>query len=626
MFLRLVAATPFLLGTCLPGQEICFAEGAPTSLTVVTVPQAAPNAPGTVVVQGIELMPIEITGRYLGQDHDPTRSRRIERNGVSRVELPGNGRLLRYRRAGGAHWGFLHVAANGQAQVVLERPAVAGQDPFEDRVGVARNGSHFAVPELQGGLNIVRLDGQVYASTNQPSRRVSVASQLEPNSVMVGDQVVWYQTEQQQVLRCGFGDAAAPVDVSPLPVANADLKDQMAMSGDGSSVVFLYGPQQQQRLYFATLTQAAAVLPPPPSKYEEPDYLPEGAGSQELLLDGDGSRLLYVDSDVRDELFLLDTSGAMPQLHITDDPVFQPYIGVHILPGFAADVLTVAIGDSNRMDWFRAELQPGGGSVVNLTATGSASMPFPEGTLDPVDGIERAGERLFVEQHGALQRLRSIDPLTGAGAVLHDQVAGPVRVATVVDGAQLVGADFVVPTLAGDVLHVGGSIGQLPAFLILPQTQQVLSQLGPRRQVKGISVQRPSLISGPFAEAIAAGQRAANQMVNIGVAAEDGHPPSPTLRFFRGPILQMMDDGLIRVGFRLPGVGLENIGNGRFGHLIGLCINHAGHLLQQSGHEPRILLQGLCCQFTGPLRIGRSNRLGKGEREGRVVFKLLQHR
>ncbi|MFN3240254.1 MAG: hypothetical protein ACE37K_01950 [Planctomycetota bacterium] len=459
---RLAVASLALAGLA-PAQAICFAEGSPNSLAVVTVPQVTPNAAGTVVVQGIELLPIEITGRYLGQDNDPRRSRLVDRHGISRVELPGNGRLLRYRRAGGAHFGFLHVAADGEAAVVLERPAFAGQDPFEDRVGVARDGSHFAVPELQGGLDIVRLDGQVYASTNAPWRRVSPASQLEAQSVMVGDQVVWYQTEQQQVLRCGLVDGATPADVSPAPIANADLKDQMAMSGDGSSVVFLYGPQQLQRLYFATLTQNAVVLPPPPSKYEEPDYLPEGAGSQELLLDEDGSRLLYVDSEVRDELYLLDTAGVLPQLHITDDPVFQPYIGVHILPGFAADVLTVAIGDPNLMDWFRAELQPTGGVVVNLTATGSATMPFPEGTIDPVDGIERAGERLLVEQVGGLQRLRTVDPVTGAGAVLHDQVVGAVRVASVVDGAQVVDADFVVPTLVGDVLHVGANTGLLPA-------------------------------------------------------------------------------------------------------------------------------------------------------------------
>lgn len=461
MFQRIVAASLMFTGA-VSAQALCFAEGAPGSLSIVSVPQATPSAAGTVVLQAVELLPIEITGRYLGQDNDPTRSRLVEAHGVSRVELPGNGRLLRYRRAGGAHWGFLHVAADGQPTVVLERPAFAGQDPFEDRVGVARDGSHFAVPELQGGLHVVRLDGLAFASTGTPSRMVSAGAQLEPLSVMVGDQVVWYQTELQQVLRCGLADGAAPVDVSPAPVANAVLKDQMAMSGDGSAVVFLYGPQQQQLLYFADLTQNASALPPPPSKYEEPDYLPEGAGSQELLLNETGSRLLYVDSDVRDELYLLDTAGALPELHITDDPVFQPYIGVHILPGFAADVLTVAIGDPGLMDWFRAELQAGGGTVVNLTATGSATMPFPEGSIDPVDGIARGGQRLLLETSGALQRLRWIDPTTGAGGVLHDLVVGDVRVASVVDGTQVAATDYVVPTALGDVLHVGAASALLP--------------------------------------------------------------------------------------------------------------------------------------------------------------------
>ncbi|MCK5942453.1 MAG: hypothetical protein KAI24_10820 [Planctomycetes bacterium] len=460
------AASVCLLGA-LPAQQICLAEGAPTALSIVAIPQGTPTAAGTVVLQNVELLPIEITGRYLGQQNDPTRSRLVERHGVSRVELPGNGRLLRYRRNGGALWGFLHVAADGTPRVALELPAFAGGDPFEDRIGVSRDGSHFAASELQGGLRIVRLDGQTYASTGRFDRLVDAALLLEPASVMVGDQVVWYQTELQQVRYCALVDNAVPVDVSPPPQPNPRLKDQMAMSGDGSAVVYLYGPQNLQQLHFVRVGQPVVVLPPAPSKYEEPDYLPEGSGSLELMLNGDGSRLLFVDSDVRDEVYLLDTAGVLPTLHITDDPIFQPYIGVHILPGFAADVLTVAIGDPDLMDWYRAALDPAGGSVVNLTATGSATMPFPEGTLDPLDGIERDGVRLLVEQDGALRRVRWIDPVTGATGVQHAQVVGDVRVATTVDGT-LSDTDYVVPTLGGDVLHVAnGGVGALPAGFAL---------------------------------------------------------------------------------------------------------------------------------------------------------------
>ena len=120
-------------------QSICLAEGSPGALSIVAIPEAAPTSSGTVVLAGVALLPIEITGRYLGQENDTHRSRRVDRNGVVRVELPGNGRLLRYRTAGGAAYGFLHIAADGTPRVVLERPALQGMDPFGARIGVARH-------------------------------------------------------------------------------------------------------------------------------------------------------------------------------------------------------------------------------------------------------------------------------------------------------------------------------------------------------------------------------------------------------------------------------------------------------------------------------------------------------
>ncbi|HEB51841.1 MAG TPA: hypothetical protein ENI87_01165 [bacterium] len=454
---------PFLAAAAVPAQELCFAEGSVSSLTIVSVPESNPAAAGTTVLQQVELLPIEITGRYLGQQHDVRRSRRIENAAIVRVELPQNGRLLRYRRAGGLAYGFLHIAADGTPRVVLEQPGVAGADPFEDRIGVARDGGHFAVPVLAGGLFLVRLDGQNYASTGTPARLVAGQLPVEALSVMVSDQVVWFQSELLGVYRCSLADNATPVDVSPPPQAGAILKEQMAMSGDGGRIVFLYGPQQQQTLWTATLATGAQPLPPAPSKYEDPNYLPEGTGSPALLLNEDGSRLFYVDADIRDELFLLDTSGVLPTLHITDDPVFQPYIGVHILPGYLADVLTISIGDLNQMDWFRAELTAQGGTVENLSGTGSLLQPFPAGQIDPTDGFDLGTGRLLSETVAGQKQLRVLDPLSGQAPVILGQLAGPLR------SGQSTGisADLVAPTANGDVLLAGSSLLLAPQGLTL---------------------------------------------------------------------------------------------------------------------------------------------------------------
>ncbi len=481
--IRPLLSSVLLMCAPVAAQTITLAEGTTSSLTIVSVPESNPNAPDSVVIQNIELLPIEITGRYVGQESDASRSRRVTRNGMVRVALPNGGRLFRYRRAGGAHWGFLHVAGDGAARVVLEQPGIANTDPFEDRIGVARNGSHFAVPLLAGGLFIVRLDGSNYASTGTAHRLVAPLLIAEPTSVMVGDQVVWFQDEQLHVYRCGLGDGTAPVDVSPPAQANAILKDQMTMAGDGSRVVYLYGPQQQQRLWTADLTSTATVLPPAPSKYEDPGYLPEESGSPALLLNEDGTRLFFIDSDIRDELYLLDVSGVLPTLHITDDPIFQPYIGVHILPGFLASDITVAIGDPNQMDWFRASLSANGGTVTNLTATGSATQPFPEGSIDPQTVVRDLGVAYAVEQGANSLAVRRIDLATGTQALLHGNATEAPILGSSTNGA----ADLLIRTSQGDRLYASATL--TPLFALPNSLTMGPSSRGPNFSAMRVELQ-----------------------------------------------------------------------------------------------------------------------------------------
>jgi hypothetical protein len=209
------------------------------------------------------------------------------------------------------------------------------------------------------------------------------------------------------------------------------LKPELAMSGDGNKVVFLYGDTNLTlRLFMLGGTGPAVQLSPPPAKYEEPGYLPEGDGNVRLLLNQDGSRLFYIDSGTvgqghgGDESYLLDTTGALPALQITQDQIFMPYIGIHILPSFKNNALVVAIGDTNAMDWFRVELAAGGGTVTNLTATGSTAQPFPGGTLSPtqVTLIGQVALATDTTTPGA-STLRALDVAAGSSQVLVQGVA-----------------------------------------------------------------------------------------------------------------------------------------------------------------------------------------------------------
>jgi hypothetical protein len=202
----------------------------------------------------------------------------------------------------------------------------------------------------------------------------------------------------------------------------------------------------------------ATVLPPPPDKYEEPGYLPEEPGEPAMLLADDGSRLFYVDSEPRDELWLLDVQGLLPPLQITDDVHFEPYIGGHILPRFLGHQLTVAIGDVATMDWFAADLA-NGGTVENRTDTGTATPPFAAGTLDPTDALAAGAALLVTDQQPGGLTLRRVDTVNGGLATLQQGLLAPPIAGSALAG----GADVLVRTTAGERLY--GASGALLAPL-----------------------------------------------------------------------------------------------------------------------------------------------------------------
>lgn len=443
-----------LITWMLPAQVVTLAEGPANDLQIVMLAESNMPGPGTVVLQNVEVLPVEVTGRTLAHESDATRSRRVVRDGRARVELPGGGRLFRYQRLGGQFWGFLHVAADGAARVVLEQPGVGAvfADPFLDRIGVADDGLHAAIGLLGGGLHVVKLDGSLFASTGRPDRlAVPVSTETLPASVMVGATHVFYQSSLDEVFRCALADGAIPVDVTPAPVPNGIFKDEMCLSRDGQHLVFLYGPQQQQRLWHVDTAGVATVLPPPPSKYEEPGYLPDGPGEPAMLLDDAGTRLFYIDAALRDELHLLDLAGVLPDLQITESAIFQPYIGSHILPKFHGPLLAVAIGDPGQMDWFRATLASGGGTVSNLTGTGSMVQPFPSGQLDPVQAAEAGGRLLITEQGQGTMTLRRLDPASGANTIVQQDLLAPPVAGSATAGV----ADLLVRGSGGDRIYRG---------------------------------------------------------------------------------------------------------------------------------------------------------------------------
>jgi len=429
------ALAGLLLSVPTLAQGLVFLEGrTPTNLDVRVVDEGQiGSGSGTTLLQGIEVMPIEITGRRASQDIDSSLARIETRDGIRRVELPGIGRLLQYRRQGGLFWGYLLARTLGGASVLVELPGTGTTgttSPFADRIAVSADGAFAVIPQRTGvTLHVCRLDGGTLTGS-ATTRTITIPGGADATGLMVGS-TVGFATANNRIFRFPLASGAA-VDLTPtIPSLSPRLKPELAMSGNGDKVVFLYGDTNLTlRLFMLGTTGAAAQLSPPPAKYEEPGYLPEADGNVRLLLNQDGTRLFYVDSGTigtghgGDESFLLDTTGALPALQITADQIFMPYIGIHILPSFKNNALVVAIGDTDAMDWFRVELASGGGTVTNLTVTGSSVQPFPGGTLAPTQ-VTLVGQVALATDatSPSASTLRAIDLATGSSQVLSQDVA-----------------------------------------------------------------------------------------------------------------------------------------------------------------------------------------------------------
>lgn len=437
----------------LPAQSLALLEGCtPQDLALRVVAESQPDGPGAVVVRHVEVLPIELSGRLDDQELRWDQSRRLVRHGLARIELPGGGRLLHYRRHGGDHFGYLWVPADGSARVALERPARSGhRTPFADRIGVAADGRYAVVPLHNGDVCVLRLDGGTFASTGTASRGVAVPHGIVPASVRVGRSMWFGVTCTGRLLRCPLADGGTPHDCTP---ANATPDPRLCLSGDGSCIAFVGGNGPPRSLFLLREDGPVAQLPPPPANYLASDHLPEGSGKANMLLNHDGSRLFYADALApdHDECYLLDLDGILPAMHITDDAVFEPYIGVHIMPAFAADKLHIALGDPGRMDWFTIEMTATGGQSVNLTRTNPATQPFFPGTIDPLQVVV-AGDQLLATERTAtsLQALRRIDPANATTQLLATDLVAPVEAGCALSGPP----DLLVRTQQGDRLFRG---------------------------------------------------------------------------------------------------------------------------------------------------------------------------
>lgn len=455
-FMRCILLVIACLAICPPlaAQRVFFAEGPDAaSLRLLVFDERRPGLPAVVVRESLHFLPIELTNRLPEASLRDDRPRLDTVDGLTWVQLGNGSRMFSYQLRGGEVYGYLQVGIQGAHRILLELPGtgITGLvSPFADRLGVAPDSRHAAIATVDGRLFILRLDGGVFASSGSSWRQLLLTAPAMPISVTPGESVVFVATEDHRLWRIPLADGGALEDVTPAPPLDPVLKDQLVLSGDGRSLAFLYGPRDLFSIYLCGESGTAIALPPVPAKYEEPGYLPEDIGGPRMMLNHDGSRLLYTDATDRDEIFLLDTSGATSATHLTGDLNFRPYIGIGILPSFIGGALVIAIGELSLYDIYSANT--GVPAISNLTQSpGNVMMPFGEGILDLAEsGPIRSGQLLARASHAGGEELLRLTPGVDSETVL-DRVTGPLRRGIGIGAIP----GYLISTERGDVLLSG---------------------------------------------------------------------------------------------------------------------------------------------------------------------------
>lgn len=434
------------LGSPLPAQVVSVVEGSsPADLRLVTIDESSATPTITPVMRSFEARPIDFSNRTVQRSLRADCARLLE-DQFPRIAIPvesGIGTLIRFSDNLSPREGLIWIQPNMP-------PEIAHEGPIGDFVGIGCDGGWLVTDTSDDELAIVSLRPAPGSYGAPRVRTVRVVGDLASESLCVGPSHVFFQASDR-LYRCALAGNDQPQDVTPAGIV--ELESTMAMSEDGSRVVFI-GETSADGLWLIESTGPARRLPTDPGEFVAPAYLPSSSTGPALLLNRDGSRLFYVDeSGIETESFLMDTTGATTTTHLSSDANTAEYIGITVLPVFMANEIVVALGDeaasdpSISFDWYRA--RTGDPVVENITLTSVAqSVPFEPGTLSVEEAFGPVNGCLLVrEQNGnGGTRMRCIGS-DGSTRIMVPELAGRLRL-----GSGTGAPYMIIPNRAGDCL------------------------------------------------------------------------------------------------------------------------------------------------------------------------------
>lgn len=426
------------------GSAVRVAGPSATNLAVTRLSIGAAITESAPVLAGIEILPIERSGRSPVSDLAAQDGRVVEiATGVLALQLPGPEaiRVFHYRRPAAQVFGFFAVRGDGVVEVLIERPGLGATktvDSFDRVVGVSPDGRTIAIaasdpksgPTGLGDAWLVRADGGTLAN-GATTRELTGAQFLEVDatSLTFFDGKLYAVTENG--LETTPADGSAGFSTITLPTTNgqppAEFESEFVLSADRSTMAVLAGAGELAlELFRIDLGGAITRISPTPQPFVAPGFFPEVQNGPHLALSENGDFVVYqLDFLAGNELYVQPFAPGAAVHHLTPDPQFDHSIDQMsgLLTGGSFVRFLAASGQQNS-DLYRSTLPALGAPLLkNLTQTSGATDPFFPNTatmLVKAQANLRLGRLLVDDQSAAGQgftlRFSAANEVTGVVA------------------------------------------------------------------------------------------------------------------------------------------------------------------------------------------------------------------
>lgn len=483
------------------GQVVFLDQTSPAAATVRVFDElTGQELPAPAALQGIQLLPLDFTGRTQLEEFLPQRPRLRLDTPASRLALPAQkGSLYKYTRAaanGSAGYGYFRISSQGQVIPLLELFSSTG-DPFVERIAVSPSGSHALVATRtthDGDLyELDLLQGQSFLrSGNTPPQDFGSAG------LSVGAQAL-FAVSTSAIWRAPLGGVGEVSSVT-LPLSNVSYYSrQLVRSRNGLYFLTSAGESLTQQHVFALGSSGAPIqVSTQAAQVSLAGFAPEIVNGPYLAISEEGTQAAWrIETATGSEMVLanIEQPGAPLTDVITSNANFIDTLDEIGLAIFRiGGAFHVAVGDAqagpnpaptlDALDLFQVSLQPGAGpSFINLSMfSGDAQAPFtavpqvkpevvhllPDGVSmllhdsSPAEGVVylvRPGQAPQV----VLQHVKSVD---------HTEIAGRWMTMEIrrTDGSK-----------PQELYRFPANLSQLPTLLTSAPTGTLYSDYAPRR-------------------------------------------------------------------------------------------------------------------------------------------------